>query len=330
MIEPLIQRAVRHPDRTALVYQDQTLSYAELLEQVNRFARALSRLGVGAADRVGYVLENRLEIVAVFYAIQAIGAVAVPINIRSIAPEIACLSRAVGAKAVVYSKLRREQVAEAEKEMGRVELICVDPLPGGQDLPTLAEDESSAEFSGPRATTALSRIQFTGGSTGTPKGAMRTHQADLINIDGTAQACFLTGAEPKTVLIQCPLEHHGGHAWLTASIAFGATVVICGAFDPQRVLQAIERHRVTHAIMLPPTTYLRLMEYPDIDRYDLSSLRVLQTSAGAASKHFVAQVYRHFPNCLINYGWGQTESGLGSTLVLSRGLLAKDDPKLGS
>ncbi|MDR1710543.1 MAG: AMP-binding protein [Propionibacteriaceae bacterium] len=326
MIEPLIRQAERSPDKTALIFQGRSLSYGELLSQVNRTARTLSKLGVNPTDRVAYVLENRIEIVTVFYAIQALGAVAVPINVRSIAPEIAYLAKAVKAKVLLYSALRAEQVEQAASRLERVEALCVDPGRPKQ----LVLDLDDSPFAGPRVPGAISRIQFTGGSTGTPKGAMRTHAADLVNIAGTSQASFLDETPGTVVFVGCPLEHHGGHAWFTMAIAQGATLVIGGAFDPAEVLRAIETHRVTHIILLPPTTYVRLMEHESISDFDLSSVKILQTSAGAVTRDFVANAYRYFPNCAINYGWGQTESGLGSTMVLTREMLATGDSKLES
>jgi acyl-CoA synthetase (AMP-forming)/AMP-acid ligase II len=327
MLAPLIRQADLRPDRVALIDSSGRLTYRELLGRVYATARALRRLGVEPGDRVAYLLENRSDLVVTFYASQALGAVAAPVHVRSVAREIALLTRATGAKLLVYSALRAAE-AEAAQALHPVTLACVDDRPGVTN--PAHSSEASTPLEPPSDPEAISRIMFTGGSTGAPKGAMRSHRADLVNIDGTAAASFLADGDDAVCLVQCPIDHHAGHTWFTMSLALGATVVLGGAFRAEETLGLIDRHRVTHSILLPPTTYVRLLEDPAVGRFDLGSLRVLQTSAGAASAEFVRLAYDHFPHCRISYGWGQTESGLGSTHVLERDYLATGDPRLGS
>jgi acyl-CoA synthetase (AMP-forming)/AMP-acid ligase II len=327
MAETLVRQAELRPDRLAVVDSAGQLTYRELLDRVYATARALRQLGVEGGDRVAYLLENRSDLIVVFYASQVLGAVAAPVHVRSIAREIALLTEVTGAKVLVYSALRAAE-AEAAQALRPITLACVDDRPGVPNLAWTAE--STLPLAYPREPDAISRIMFTGGSTGAPKAAMRTHRADLVNVDGTAAASFLADGDDAVCLVQCPIDHHAGHTWFTMSLALGATVVLGGAFRAEETLGLIERHRVTHSILLPPATYVRLLEDPAVDRFDLGSLRVLQTSAGAASVEFVRLAYGHFPNCKISYGWGQTESGLGSTHVLERDYLTTGDPRLAS
>ncbi|MBU4334950.1 MAG: AMP-binding protein, partial [Actinobacteria bacterium] len=177
---------------------------------------------------------------------------------------------------------------------------------------------------------AVSRIQFTGGSTGTPKGVARTNRADLVNAEGTCLSNGLWADERKVVLIQCPLEHHGGHAWFTMAITQGATLVLCSSFDPVTILRQIERWGVSYLILLPPTTCARLLREPTIGDYDLSSVRLVQSSAGGTGGNLVVELAERFPNAVFNYGWGQTESGLGTSLVITAQMVVDDDPRVTS
>ena len=139
------------------------------------------------------------------------------------------------------------------------------------------------------------------------------------------------GDDPdNVVLIQCPLEHHGGHSWFTIAFAAGATLVICEAFNAEQILHFIEFYRVTYMILLPPTTYLRLLRCPTIDQCDLSSVRLVQSAAGATTKPIIQAIYDKFPNAVLNYGWGQSESGAGSSLKITRAMLEADSPLLES
>lgn len=331
--EPFIESVRRHPDKLAVVHGETTSTYREMNDRINQTARLLTEdLGVMPGDRVAYLLPNGAEILEIYYAVQKIGAVAVPLNFKLIAREIAYLVAASASSVLLFAAQFADKVLEASLSLAdEVRLVST----GGavdecRQLEPLRDGKSPVEpelFTRPAA---LSRIQYTGGSTGLPKGAARTHHADLVELDGVLDSNRLGDDPQNVVLIQCPLEHHGGHSWFTATFAAGATLIICDAFDAEGILRRIERHRVTYMILLPPTTYGRLLSCPAIGDYDLSSVRLVQSSAGGVSRQIVEMIYDRFPNAILNYGWGQSESGLGTSLVITRAMLAEDSPLLAS
>ena len=156
-----------------------------------------------------------------------------------------------------------------------------------------------------------SRIQFTGGSTGAPKGAARTHAADLVEIRDILETIGLEDVEHPVALVQAPMEHHGGHSWLLSCLSAGAAVVVASKFDAEEILGKIERYAVTHIILLPPSVYCRLSREAAPGARDLSSVRIVQSAAGAMTPSIVEGIFQLFPACEINYGWGQSESGVG-------------------
>ena len=308
----------RFPRKTALVFGEQRLSYEQANERINHIANALLRRGVKAGDKVAFLFPNCCEIVLVYYALQKIGAVAVPLNFRLIAREIGFLLQNSDSSVLIFDAAFADKVSETALPESLLTLCC-----RGRDarFPLCLED-LEAEVGGEepvlfRDPDAISRIQFTGGSTGVPKGVMRTHAQDLCELMGELLYCKLGSSPDQVVLIQCPLEHHGGHSWFTATLCAGGTLIICSAYDPEKILNAIERERVTYMLLLPPTTYLRLCEYPGVEKRDTSSVRVAQSAAGGTTPEIIAEMERVFPNAEIYYGWGQTESGLGTTLVLN-------------
>ncbi|HEY0189445.1 MAG TPA: AMP-binding protein [Cellulomonas sp.] len=332
MAEPFLAAARRHPDRLAIVHGEVALTYAEVERRIDRLAHVLLARGVQTGDRVAYLLPNGHDLVELYYAVQSIGAIAVPVNYRSCAAEIAYLLRASGSSVLVFPQAAAERVDEARGEVPDLrELLCTDGEPAwARGLAGLEQDAPAGPPTRVADPDAVSRIQYTGGSTGVPKGVERTHRADLVEIEGTYLSNGLDRDETRIVLIQCPLEHHGGHDWFCMSFACGATVVLVDRFHPETILDAIARHRVSYMILLPPTTYARLMDHPTIDRYDLSSVRLVQSSAGATTPEIVRRMYRHFPQARVSYGWGQTESGLGTSLVLTRELAESEDPRIAS
>lgn len=342
--EPFLESVRAHPDKIAVVFDGDETTYGELNARVNRIAHLLADdMGVRPGDRVAYLLPNCPEILEVYYAVQKIGAVAVPLNYKLIAREIGYLVNASGAGTLVFASQFATSVAEASRSFsGTVTLVSVDagrrerrdavacfdaPL---VSLDRACEAKGSDEPELMRDPGALSRIQYTGGSTGLPKGAARTHAADLVELDAIMDSNGIGDEPDAVVLIQCPLEHHGGHSWFSVALAAGATLVICEAFNAEQILRCIDRYRVTHMILLPPATYLRLLRCPTIDQYDLSSVRLVQSAAGAATKPIVKAIYDKFPNAVLNYGWGQSESGAGTSLRITRAMLAADSPLLES
>lgn len=321
MFDPFLVAALSYPNRTAVVWGDCHYTYHELLVRIYAYADMLEKeWGIVAGDKVAYLLPNGVDIVAVYYAIQYLGAVAVPLNFKLHAQEVGILLSRMQAKLLIYAhqfhKTAREGVAYAQTNPACVEIETACDKGAfsrtyhHHPIPVLKED--------------ISRIQCTGGTTGIPKGAVRTHAADLAEMRAILHSNGMEAYEHPVVLIQCPLEHHGGHSWFTIALAQGATLVIAGAFNAEYLLHVIEAHKVTHLLLLPPTTYARLVSCPVIDQFDLSSVVMCQSAAGATNASMVQAIFEAFPQAVVNYGWGQTESGSGMSITLTRDMDPSD------
>ena len=322
----------RYPDKTAIVSTDSRITYCQLNRRVNRTANALLSLGVCPGDHVAFILPNSIELVQIYYAIQKIGAVAVPLDPKLAVKEIVFLLDYVNAKVLLLSAKSLDKLRQSLDKLSTVRHLIA--LTRTENIPycldTLTERASEDEPPAFRQSDALSRIQFTGGSTDMPRGVMRTHEADLTEIAGIMIYNGIGADADEVVLIQCPLGHHGGHSWYTAVFSSGGTLVISDAFDPETILRQIERERVTYMLLLPPSVYLRLCDSPLIGKFDVSSVKVIQSSAGGISPEIVIRISETFSGCKIYYGWGQTESGLGTSLVLTRSMVQQNLPQIRS
>jgi acyl-CoA synthetase (AMP-forming)/AMP-acid ligase II/glyoxylase-like metal-dependent hydrolase (beta-lactamase superfamily II) len=330
--EPFLAAVRAHPHKAAVIVGDDVQDFAETNSRVNRINALLRQAGVRPGEKVAYLLPNSAVLIEVYYAAQKLGATTVPINFRSIPRELDYFLRTSDASVLFFAHAYAETVAAVQDSMRGVRLqVCVDgETDFAADLRNLIAGLPDDEPEMFRDPCAISRIQFTGGSTGAPKGVERSHRADLVSCEGTFGSNGLYADEAKVVLIQCPLEHHGGHAWFSSALSLGATLVVCATFDPGLILRQIEQHRVSYMILLPPTTLVRLMEDPAMGSHDMSSVRLVQSSAGGTNADIVAAVYRHFPNAVMNYGWGQTETGLGSSLVLTEEMAVCRLPRVNS
>lgn len=330
--ELLMLNAHRYPKKTAIIFKGRRMSYQELNERVNQTANFFKNLGVDAGDKVGYLLPNSNQLIEVYFAIQKIGAIAVPLNYCLISREIKFLIDESQCKVLIYSNQSKQKIDLVRHEPTPLHyLICSDENNGEdccleemilrQDMmePDLFLDEYS-----------LSRIQFTGGTTGTSKGVMRTHYSDISEIISVMMSSKMGANPDEVVLVQCPMEHHGGHSWFVSVLGTGATLVICNLFEPNEILSLIEKERVSYLLLLPPSTYLRLLNSPDFSNYDVSSVRLVQSAAGSTSIEITKKIYEGFPNCQMNYGWGQTESGVGTSIILTHEMAEKGLPEINS
>lgn len=321
----LTMNANRYPDKTALLYNGRRFSYRAINERVNRLAHSLLDLGIRKRDKVGFIFPNCNQIVELLFAIFKIGAVAVPLNHRLVAQEIKYLLDTAECKVFVYSDLYAEKVQEVKHEFRTVKmLICSGkPVPGEYSFEELCRNENPSEPNISVIGSDVSRIQFTGGTTGRSKGVIRTHESDVFQTISIMTQNKMGANPDEVVMVQCPLHHQGGMSWLFSAIATGAEFVFCDVFNPEDILRQIQDYRVTYLLLLPPVTYLRLYDVPNLKDYDLSSVKYVQMSAGGTSPDIIFKTYDAFPNCEVNYGWGQTESGAGTNIVLTRELVRK-------
>jgi acyl-CoA synthetase (AMP-forming)/AMP-acid ligase II len=173
--------ANRYPEKTALVYNGLHISYQELNRRTNVLANNLIDLGLGKGDRIAYLLPSGNQIVALYYAIQKIGAVAVPLNHRLVGAEIKYLVDAARCRVLVYSDHLEDHIKEIKPELKTVEILIRlgEKIKGECSFQELEKNGSSAEPNVEILPDDLCRIQFTGGTTGRSKGVLRTHFADF-------------------------------------------------------------------------------------------------------------------------------------------------------
>ena len=328
IIDPFLRHVRSNSDDVAIIDGAEALTYQELWSLSASVIHSLWDLGIRKGDRVAYFLPNSVDLIVLYLALQGMGAVAVPVNYRFTSEEIGCLVNASDAKALIHAPECQSIAIGARKGFDHAVQIlssqfirdALSDMRQGSRLATIRNSEVFREG-------GLSRIQFTGGSTGTPKGAARTHAADLVEIRDILETIGLEKVARPVALVQAPMEHHGGHSWLLSCLSAGATVAVSSKFDAEEILDKIERYAVTHIILLPPSVYCRLSREAASSARDLSSVSIVQSAAGAMTSSIVEGIFQLFPTCEINYGWGQSESGVGTSMRLTREEYASGAPK---
>ena len=314
IMEMLYGHAEARPEQLALVYADERIAYAELVDRIERLAAGLAGLGIGAGDSVGLVLRDDPWFVTSFHAITALGAAAVPVNPAFKQDELDFCFRSAGVRAMIADE-RSAGVCEriAAGFDWSVDVITTSAAHGGQA--TTLEALSSAATPQRLAPCAPDQVyvcQFSSGSTGRPKRVPRTQaqcaaEAELWAEHGLTPDDRVFGA--------IPLFHtYGMGACLFATAISGATLVILEEPTPfllkrHRALELIERERITFFPGVP-LNFRLLADAPATA--DLSSIRIC-TSAGTALPRETFEAFGQRFGVLVRQLYGTTETGIMST-----------------
>ncbi len=314
-----LERAARlFGSEEALVEGDLRLSWTDLLAAVDEAARALIASGIEPGDRVAIWAPNMAEWAIAASAIHRSGAVLVPLNTRFKGPEAAYILNTARARLLftVSDFLDTDYVAMLgdRGEVPSIEEVIV--LRG----PTPPDTVSWSDFLGraapvppdaaaQRATAIdpedLSDILFTSGTTGAPKGAMLRHEASVRAFWSWASVVGLRRGD--RYLIVNPFFHSFGlKSGILASYLKGATIIPHAVFDVPSVMQRVAEERVS-MLPGPPAIYQTMLDHPDLDAYDLSSLRLSVTGAAAVPVEMIRRMREEMTFQTIVTGYGLTE-----------------------
>lgn len=286
--------AVWNPRATAIISTETDIkySYGEFNSLINRFAGSLRELGIQKGDRVAIYLPNSPEFVIAYFAIARIGAVAVPFNIMFKAPEVKYILNNSKAKALITDA--REVTINAIDVIAEIpsleQIITVgDPVPAGavsfEGMMAYGKDNLQTLDCHPDDTVS---ILYTSGTTGQPKGAMLTHNNFLSNarLNGTR---VLHINDQDLLYTGTPFCHIFYVLTVLGPIYAGAGIVISKRFMPDKVLENITKHRVTHFAGVPTMWIYMLKEYSP-EKYDVRSWRFAQSAGASMPGEYIKKI----------------------------------------
>ena len=310
-----------HADRVAVVDEAGPLTYRELDERSQRLARVLLDHGFKPLDRIIVQLPNTAVFAIFYFALQRIGAVpvlALPGHRRREITQFAEISgvRALAVPAAARGFDFTAMAAEIMADRPDLRLCLVQGMNDGPNDARFVRLEDLLERSPGTSREALEEIRIdpadpalfllSGGTTGIPKLIPRTHNDYLYNSKAAAAACEIGAGD--VLLDVLPIEHNLplGCPGLRGFLLSGGTVVLGTSTRPRDVFELIERHRVTH-IHLVPALLIRWIDDPLITKYDLSSLRVIQSGGQRLQPEVRLRAERALPGCFIQENFGMAE-----------------------
>ena len=342
----LARHAATHGDRLFTIFEDERVSYRDWYKATVTLANALQEMGIAKGDRIAFAMQNLPEWPVVYFAGLSIGAIMVPLNAWWSGEELRFGLEDSGARILIADGPRYDRMREHLGGLDAIERVIVS-RPGA---PIDAEARDLAELIGPSASwrdlpdgdlpdagltpETDATILYTSGTTGKPKGAIATHRNGLTNILSAgfsgARAVIRRGeavpevADPVVSLMVIPLFHVTGCcAVLLGIMVSGSSLVFMRKWDATRALELIEKERVqlTGGV---PTIAWQILEHPDRDKYDLTSLETISYGGAPAAPELVRKIKREF-GATPGSGWGMTETSGTVTGHAAEEYLAKPD-----
>lgn len=282
----MLRRADLNPERIALIFEGEEVSYSEFGNRVRRQAQLLRDSGVCVGDRVAYLGFNHPALLETLFAAQTLGAIFVPLNFRLTAEELTFIINDAGVHTLVVDDALRPVV-----EPARENLCCQHYFSSeseAQDWRHLTTERAACEAI--RSSVSVDQhdvavIMYTSGTTGLPKGAMLTH-GNLLWNNINASLAF-GGTRDNVILTAAPLFHIGGLNVMTLhSFHVGSRVVLERNFEPAQILEDFQRYGVTH-MFGAPAMFLFLSQQPQFDDTDLSTIETLVCGAAPVPESLI-------------------------------------------
>jgi fatty-acyl-CoA synthase len=303
----LIERnAAFAPDKPAIHFDGETLSYAAFNNRIDRTARALkSELGVGRGDRIAVLSLNRPDYLALLYACARLGAILVPLNWRLAVAEQLFILTDAAAKVLVLEQVFAGIVPALQDSLPEIAIIGFDFAPPAGNTFRMLLTQANGDGRNPHTDLSCPLlIVYTSGTTGRPKGAVLRQEALLWNGVMSQHMHGLTSDDH--VLTVLPFFHVGGlNIQTTPALHHGATVTIHARFTPDATLDAIERDRPTLTVLVPATIQA-VSDHPRWTSVDLSSLKAVSTGSTIVPQHLIDRFVARGVPVLQVYGSTET------------------------
>lgn len=307
--------ALRFPDKTAMVFGTKSMSYRVFNERINRLANRLLKMGLQKGDRIAALLHNGPDFFEIYYASAKVGGIFVPVNNLLRPTELKQILEYVDPRFLFFDSDYESVIGTAIDDGDAIEYQIALGSPASglfKRYEELIEKGEPEEPKVPISDDDVVSIFLTSGTTGRPKGAMRTHRH--VYIDVLVGAIELSLRHDDRALMVFPFYHVTWEDNMR-HVLMANTIVIRkeGSFDAKEVLGLLEAHQIT-VCQLVPTMISTILQIEDLEKYDLSRLRLLTYTASPMPVELLKRTMRRF-KCQFMQFYGQTETGPLTTVL---------------
>jgi acyl-CoA synthetase (AMP-forming)/AMP-acid ligase II len=302
--------AKAHPERLALVCEGRQVAWGAFDDQINRIANTVRVQGLGRGDNVAVIAPNSIAYAETFMGILRAGACVTPLSSMASPDALRKMLVDCDAKLIFVAKqylnlvagflasLPLKKVAFDFEQEGFASYSQT--LAAASPIDPLIEIDMADPFN----------LIYSSGTTGTPKGIVQNHAMRAAQMDRVSPNGYDDNAR---TLISTPLYSNTTIVSFIPTLFGGSTVYLMPKFDAFGYLEIVEREKITHT-MLVPVQYKRIMDVPEFDKFDLSSMRVKFSTSAPLRADVKRDVLARFPGKLIEY-YGLTEGGGVTVLV---------------
>jgi len=287
------------PKKAAIICGEKSWTYEDFYTRLSSLAAFMKTAGITKGDRIAVLHPNCHYYLESYYAIALLGAIAVPLNHRLSASELAFIMNDAGARLLIAEPRFVKAVGQIRESISSLEKVIwtgesIGDLPSGKNdvaYETVVADTYELLPDVPMTDNDIAQIYYTSGTTGRPKGVILTHKNVAVHALGTIAELQLTD---RDVWLHAAPLFHLADAWATWALTWvGGTHVLVSDFEPPLVLSALQRHGVTLTNLIP-TMLNMLINYPDVKKYDFSSLRVLLSGGAPIAPEVVRRIGETF------------------------------------
>ncbi|MFA4888049.1 MAG: AMP-binding protein [Candidatus Omnitrophota bacterium] len=317
-VKLLSENAKNFPDKPAVIFREQVITFSQLKANAFKLADSLIRLGIKKGDRVAIYLPNWPEYIYSYLAVFCCGATAVPLDFMLTEDELVSCIQHSEAKLVIGKVKANISFIKIKESCPRLEQIitCHEKIEGVLNFDEVLSQGSEVPPALKIEDKNYAIIFYTSGTTGKPKGVL----INYLQLDAPPKSMgFFVGGFKADDIALCalPFSHLGGLIYIQNCVSFGLSVVLMERFIPVEFLKNIHQHKVT-CFWIVPSMYYAFLQLKEFESFDLATLKWMVTFGASNSPDALRRFHQFCPKAKLLNGWGLTETN-APTVVLPMG-----------
>ena len=310
----LSETARKRPHKIAIIFRDEHITFSALDLMATRLANKLRGFEITKGDRVAIILPNSSQFAVAYFAVLKLGAVGVPLDFRLKGEEIHPILIDAEVKAVITSSHYQSASVFSEVK-GIAGVIATGERINDKVTPyeeVVGDASLSSELMVDSEEEEDALYLYTSGTTGTPKAVVLAFSH--LDLFPEVLTMFCKTSENDVLGCPLPMSHISGPIVCNETAVRGSTLCIFDQLRPDKILAAMEKHRVTYFFGVPPI-YEAILHVPHRERYNLSSLRFVSMMGTSISLELLKSFKKEFPSVAVIQGYGLTETSPQVTLM---------------